>query len=101
MDPWLQDAKEQLTPISAMLEKLQQEREELVVRRRQKQDEGQEKVGCVLHLSPFVPLKDTFNTSVDDSGTLQCFYNRSLPVWAGGLRLGRLLFEPVNQTPEL
>ena len=45
MDPWLQDAKEQLTPISAMLEKLQQEREELVVRRRQKQDEGQEKVG--------------------------------------------------------
>ena len=47
MDQWMQTAKEQLGPISAMLEKLQQEREELVVRRRQQQEEGQEKVGCL------------------------------------------------------
>ena len=54
MDGWMQAAKEQLAPISALLEKLQHEREELVARRRQKQEEGQEKVemffgSCLLH----------------------------------------------------
>lgn len=39
-----QDAKEQLSPLSATLEKLQQEKQELVERKRQKQEEGQEKV---------------------------------------------------------
>lgn len=39
-----QEAKEQLSPLSATLEKLQQEKQELVERRRQKQEEGQEKV---------------------------------------------------------
>ena len=43
---WMQTAKEQLAPISAMLEKLQQEREELLVRQRLRQEEAQEKVGC-------------------------------------------------------
>lgn len=39
-----QEAKEQLSPLSAALEKLQQEKQELVDRWRQRQDEGQEKV---------------------------------------------------------
>lgn len=39
-----QEAKEQLLPLSAMLEKLQQEKQELVERRRQKHEEQQEKV---------------------------------------------------------
>lgn len=38
------DAKEQLAPLSAALEKLQQEKQELVDRKRQRQEEGQEKV---------------------------------------------------------
>uniref|UniRef100_A0A3B4VF84 RAD50 double strand break repair protein n=1 Tax=Seriola dumerili TaxID=41447 RepID=A0A3B4VF84_SERDU len=40
----IRDAKEQLSPLSAALEKLQQEKQELVDRRRQRQEEGQEKV---------------------------------------------------------
>uniref|UniRef100_A0A673A3Y8 Zinc-hook domain-containing protein n=1 Tax=Sphaeramia orbicularis TaxID=375764 RepID=A0A673A3Y8_9TELE len=40
----IRDAKEQLSPLSATLEKLQQEKQELVERKRQKQEEGQEKV---------------------------------------------------------
>lgn len=39
-----QEAKEQLSPLSAALEKLQQEKQELVDRKRQRQEEGQEKV---------------------------------------------------------
>lgn len=39
-----QEAKEQLTPLSAALERLQQEKQELVERKRQRQEEGQEKV---------------------------------------------------------
>lgn len=39
-----QEAKEQLSPLSAALDKLQQEKQELVERKRQKQEEGQEKV---------------------------------------------------------
>lgn len=39
-----QEAKEQLSPLSATLEKLQQEKQELVERIRLKQEEGQEKV---------------------------------------------------------
>lgn len=45
-----QDAKEQLSPLSAALEKLLQEKQELVERRRQKQEEGQEKVDIRLFL---------------------------------------------------
>uniref|UniRef100_A0A3Q1EU52 RAD50 homolog, double strand break repair protein n=1 Tax=Acanthochromis polyacanthus TaxID=80966 RepID=A0A3Q1EU52_9TELE len=41
----IREAKEQLSPLSAALEKLQQEKEELVERKRQRQEEGQEKVG--------------------------------------------------------
>lgn len=47
----IQEAKEQLSPLSAALEKLQQEKQELVERKRQKQEEGQEKVDT---FSPFV-----------------------------------------------
>lgn len=39
-----QEAKEQLSPLSAALEKLQQEKQELADRKRQKREEGQEKV---------------------------------------------------------
>uniref|UniRef100_A0AAQ5YUV4 Zinc-hook domain-containing protein n=1 Tax=Amphiprion ocellaris TaxID=80972 RepID=A0AAQ5YUV4_AMPOC len=40
----IREAKEQLSPLSAALEKLQQEKQELVERKRQRQEEGQEKV---------------------------------------------------------
>uniref|UniRef100_A0A667YDL7 RAD50 double strand break repair protein n=1 Tax=Myripristis murdjan TaxID=586833 RepID=A0A667YDL7_9TELE len=40
----IREAKEQLSPMSATLEKLQQEKQELVERRRQRQEEGREKV---------------------------------------------------------
>lgn len=43
-----QEAKEQLSPLSAALEKLQQEKQELVDRWRQRQEEGQEKVADAL-----------------------------------------------------
>lgn len=42
--PLLQEAKEQLSPLSAALERLQQEKQELAERMRQKREEGQEKV---------------------------------------------------------
>lgn len=41
----MQEAKEQLSPLSATLDKLQQEKQEILERKRQKQEEGQEKVG--------------------------------------------------------
>uniref|UniRef100_A0A8C2ARY0 RAD50 homolog, double strand break repair protein n=1 Tax=Cyprinus carpio TaxID=7962 RepID=A0A8C2ARY0_CYPCA len=40
----IRDAKEQVSPLAATLEKLQQEKQDLAERRRQKQEEGQEKV---------------------------------------------------------
>uniref|UniRef100_I3JPA7 RAD50 double strand break repair protein n=1 Tax=Oreochromis niloticus TaxID=8128 RepID=I3JPA7_ORENI len=43
----IREAKEQLSPLSAALEKLQQEKQELLERKRQKQEEGQEKVDTV------------------------------------------------------
>ncbi|XP_026228282.1 DNA repair protein RAD50 [Anabas testudineus] len=43
----IREAKEQLSPLSATLEKLQQEKQELVERRRQKQEEGQEKINAI------------------------------------------------------
>ena len=49
-----QEAKEQLSPLSAALEKLQQEKQELVERKRQRQEEGQEKVDTFLLLSLLV-----------------------------------------------
>ncbi|CAL9685350.1 unnamed protein product [Knipowitschia caucasica] len=41
------EAKEQLSPLSAALDKLQQEKQEIVERRRKKQDEGQEKLNSI------------------------------------------------------
>ncbi|XP_071752076.2 DNA repair protein RAD50 [Centroberyx gerrardi] len=43
----IREAKEQLSPMSATLEKLQQERQELVERRRQRQEEGQDKINAI------------------------------------------------------
>ncbi|XP_053702919.1 DNA repair protein RAD50 [Synchiropus splendidus] len=43
----IREAKEQLSPLSSTLDKLQQERQELVERRRQKQEEGQEKINSI------------------------------------------------------
>lgn len=40
----LQEAKEQLSPLSVALERLQQEKQELLDRKRQRQEEGLEKV---------------------------------------------------------
>lgn len=44
MFPLLQEAKEQLSPLSVALERLQQEKQELLDRKRQRQEEGQETV---------------------------------------------------------
>ncbi|XP_034034944.1 DNA repair protein RAD50 [Thalassophryne amazonica] len=43
----IREAKEQLSPLSAALEKLQKEKQELVERRRQRQEEGQEKINAI------------------------------------------------------
>ncbi|KAJ8266800.1 hypothetical protein GJAV_G00134820 [Gymnothorax javanicus] len=43
----IRDAQDQLSPLAIALEKLQQEREELIGRRKQKQEEGQEKVNAI------------------------------------------------------
>ncbi|XP_035035031.1 DNA repair protein RAD50 [Hippoglossus stenolepis] len=43
----IREAKEQLCPLSAALEKLQQEKQELVERKRQRQEEGQEKINAI------------------------------------------------------
>ncbi|KAK5858806.1 hypothetical protein PBY51_002921 [Eleginops maclovinus] len=43
----IREAKEQLSPLSASLEKLQQEKLELVERRRQRQEEGHEKINGI------------------------------------------------------
>ncbi|XP_069574315.1 DNA repair protein RAD50 isoform X1 [Brachyistius frenatus] len=43
----IREAKEQLSPLSAALEKLQQEKQELVERKRQRQEEGQEKINSI------------------------------------------------------
>lgn len=41
-----QEAKEQLSPLQSTLNKMQQEKQELTERKRQKQEQGQEKVGA-------------------------------------------------------
>lgn len=46
-----QEAREQLSPLSAALEKLQQEKQELVEHKRQKQEEGRDKVDTFSLLS--------------------------------------------------
>nr|XP_046266990.1 DNA repair protein RAD50 [Scatophagus argus] len=43
----IREAKEQLSPLSVALEKLQQEKQELVERKRQRQEEGQEKINAI------------------------------------------------------
>lgn len=57
-----QEAKEQLSPLSAALEKLQKEKQELVESKRQKQDEGQEKVFFYLTFSTRSPIYVDTNT---------------------------------------
>lgn len=58
----LQEAKEQLSPLSVALERLQQEKQELLDRKRQRQEEGQEKV------------RDAHQTAPHE-----CFRSRLLP----------------------
>ncbi|XP_030649272.1 DNA repair protein RAD50 [Chanos chanos] len=43
----IREAKEQVTPLSATLEKLQQEKQELIEQRRKKQEEGNEKISAI------------------------------------------------------
>uniref|UniRef100_A0A673HPB9 DNA repair protein RAD50-like n=1 Tax=Sinocyclocheilus rhinocerous TaxID=307959 RepID=A0A673HPB9_9TELE len=43
----IRDAKEQVSPLAATLEKFQQEKQDLAERRRQKQEEGQEKINAI------------------------------------------------------
>ncbi|XP_036381636.1 DNA repair protein RAD50 [Megalops cyprinoides] len=43
----IRDAQEQAAPLAATLEKLQQEKQELIGRRKQKQEEGQEKINGI------------------------------------------------------
>ncbi|MBN3315434.1 RAD50 protein, partial [Atractosteus spatula] len=43
----IREAKEQLSPLAMTLEKLQQEKQELIERRRQKNEEGQEKINAI------------------------------------------------------
>ncbi|XP_048091405.1 DNA repair protein RAD50 [Alosa alosa] len=43
----IKEAREQVSPLAATLEKLQQEKQELMVRRSQKQNEGQEKINAI------------------------------------------------------
>uniref|UniRef100_A0A8C1P0U9 RAD50 homolog, double strand break repair protein n=1 Tax=Cyprinus carpio TaxID=7962 RepID=A0A8C1P0U9_CYPCA len=43
----IQDAKEQVSPLAATLEKLQQDKQDLAEHRRQKQEEGQEKINAI------------------------------------------------------
>ncbi|XP_077360912.1 DNA repair protein RAD50 [Festucalex cinctus] len=43
----IRDAKEQLSPLSSTLNKMQQEKQELGERKRQKQEEGQEKINTI------------------------------------------------------
>ncbi|XP_008330529.1 DNA repair protein RAD50 [Cynoglossus semilaevis] len=43
----IREAKEQLSPLSTSLDKLQQEKQELLERKKQKQEEGQEKVSAI------------------------------------------------------
>uniref|UniRef100_H3DLI5 RAD50 double strand break repair protein n=1 Tax=Tetraodon nigroviridis TaxID=99883 RepID=H3DLI5_TETNG len=43
----IREAKEQLSPLSVALERLQQEKQELLDRKRQRQEEGQEKINAI------------------------------------------------------
>uniref|UniRef100_A0A8C5HJ38 Zinc-hook domain-containing protein n=1 Tax=Gouania willdenowi TaxID=441366 RepID=A0A8C5HJ38_GOUWI len=43
----IREAREQLSPLSATLEKLQQEKQEILERKKQKQEEGQEKISSI------------------------------------------------------
>ncbi|KAG7220084.1 hypothetical protein INR49_008978 [Caranx melampygus] len=64
----IRDAKEQLSPLSAALEKLQQEKQELVERRRQRQEEGQEKMSAIKDRVKAVTTLERDITKYTDEG---------------------------------
>uniref|UniRef100_A0A8C5HJ58 Zinc-hook domain-containing protein n=1 Tax=Gouania willdenowi TaxID=441366 RepID=A0A8C5HJ58_GOUWI len=55
----IREAREQLSPLSATLEKLQQEKQEILERKKQKQEEGQEKVKILLSRFKFLQQKES------------------------------------------
>uniref|UniRef100_A0A8D0AQM4 RAD50 double strand break repair protein n=1 Tax=Sander lucioperca TaxID=283035 RepID=A0A8D0AQM4_SANLU len=64
----IREAKEQLSPLAAALEKLQQERLELVERKRQRQEEGQEKINAIKEkVKAISTLERDITKYVDDS----------------------------------
>ncbi|XP_003970804.1 DNA repair protein RAD50 [Takifugu rubripes] len=50
----IREAKEQLSPLSVALEKLQQEKQELLDHKRQRQEEGQEKINAIKERAKFL-----------------------------------------------
>ncbi|KAM6984425.1 DNA repair protein RAD50 [Tautogolabrus adspersus] len=63
----IREAKEQLSPLSAALDKLQQERQELVERKRQKQEEGQEKINAIKErVKVITTLERDINNYIDE-----------------------------------
>uniref|UniRef100_A0A673A405 Zinc-hook domain-containing protein n=1 Tax=Sphaeramia orbicularis TaxID=375764 RepID=A0A673A405_9TELE len=64
----IRDAKEQLSPLSATLEKLQQEKQELVERKRQKQEEGQEKISAIKERVKVITTLERDITKYTDEG---------------------------------
>ncbi|XP_031725130.1 DNA repair protein RAD50 [Anarrhichthys ocellatus] len=64
----IREAKEQLSPLSAGLEKLQQEKQELVERKRQRQEEGQEKIGTIKERAKAITTFERDITKYVDDG---------------------------------
>ncbi|XP_068187944.1 DNA repair protein RAD50 [Antennarius striatus] len=64
----IRESKEQLSPLSTALEKLQQEKQELVERKRQKQEEGQEKISAIKERVKMITALDKEITKYGDEG---------------------------------
>ncbi|KAM9847048.1 DNA repair protein RAD50 isoform 2-T2 [Aulostomus maculatus] len=64
----IREAKEQLSPLSSTLEKLHQEKQELVERRRQRQEEGQEKINAIKERIKVVTILERDITKYVDEG---------------------------------
>ncbi|XP_058484046.1 DNA repair protein RAD50 [Solea solea] len=64
----IREAKEQLSPLSAALEKLQQEKQELVERKRQRQEEGQEKINAMKDRVKAITTLERDITKYNDEG---------------------------------
>ncbi|XP_060911170.1 DNA repair protein RAD50 [Labrus mixtus] len=63
----IREANEQLSPLSAALDKLQQEKQELVERKRQKQEEGQEKINAIKErVKVITTLERDINKYIDE-----------------------------------